>query len=129
MGGGLYGEHKTKTVFSESKFWHDLIENIKSPLDFLSEEVSEPEEMTDDDSDFSPLELKIKFTRWNFIQFTLIKLLFFLIQARGRRGAHTPEYTGIIRNGEIVKDVRNLRSYLFKSACFNSNWLITKKEH
>ena len=44
-------------------------------VDFHFEEVSEPEEMTDDDSDFSPGELK--FTPRKFIQFTLIKILNF----------------------------------------------------
>ena len=44
-------------------------------VDFHFGEVSEPEEMTDDDSDFSRSELKIEFTPRKFIQFTLIKLL------------------------------------------------------
>ena len=44
-------------------------------VDFIFEEVSEPEGMTDDDSDFSPLELKIEFIPRKFIQFTLMKLL------------------------------------------------------
>ena len=35
--------------------------------------------MTDDDSDFSPLELKIEFILRKFIQFTLIELLFSFI--------------------------------------------------
>ena len=48
-------------------------------VDFLFEEVSEPEEMTDDDSDFSPWELKLEFTPRKFIEFTLIKLLFSFI--------------------------------------------------
>ena len=47
-------------------------------VDFHFEEVSEPEEMTDDDSDFSPWELKIEFIPRKFIQFTLIELLFFI---------------------------------------------------
>ena len=41
--------------------------------------VSKPEEMTDDDSDFSPCELKIEFVPRKFLEFTLIKRLFFLI--------------------------------------------------
>ena len=43
---------------------------------FLFEQVSEPEEMTDDDSNLSLWELKIKVIPRKFIQFTFIKLLF-----------------------------------------------------
>ena len=55
-GGGLYDEHKTKTVFSDQNCglhpYDDDMDDVA--VDFLYEEVSEPEEMTDDDSDFSP---------------------------------------------------------------------------
>ena len=46
-------------------------------FDFLFEEVSEPEEMTDDDSNFSPSwELKIEFKPRKFIHFTLFEVFF-----------------------------------------------------
>ena len=113
--GGLSNEHKTKTVFSESKFWHDFWISEEGTIhpyydelddvavDFLFEEISEPEEMTDDDFDFSPWELKIEFIPRKFIQFTLIKFYpwfrggghtvnqQFPFQNWG--GAYTPEYT------------------------------------
>ena len=43
------------------------------------EEVSEPEEMTDDDSNFSPSDLKIEFVPRKLIPFTLIKLPIFFV--------------------------------------------------
>ena len=48
-------------------------------FDFLFEEGSELEEMTDDDSNFSPWELKIEFIPRKFIHFTLNFLLIFSI--------------------------------------------------
>ena len=58
-GGGLYDEHKTKTFFQNKNFGMITIHPFDDELDdvavdFHFEEVSEPEEMTDDDSDFSP---------------------------------------------------------------------------
>ena len=50
-GGGLYDEHKTKTVFFRNQKFGMILED--SAVDFF-EEVSEPKEMTDDDSTFSP---------------------------------------------------------------------------
>ena len=51
-GGGLYDEHKTKTVFFRIQNFGMTLDDVA--VDFLFEEVSEPEEMTDVDSDFSP---------------------------------------------------------------------------
>ena len=75
--GGAYTMNiKRRQFFSESKFWHDFRGCCSW---FLFEEVSEPEEMTDDDSTFSPWELKIEFISRKFIQLTLIELLFSFI--------------------------------------------------
>ena len=48
-------------------------------FDFLFEEDSELKEMTDDDSNSSPWELKIEFIPRKFIHFTLNSLLIFSI--------------------------------------------------
>ena len=47
-GGGLYDEHKTKTVFQNQNFGihpYDQLDDVA--VDFLFDEVSEPEDITD----------------------------------------------------------------------------------
>ena len=46
-------------------------------IHFIFEEVSEPEEITDEDTEFSPWDLKIEFIPRNLIQFTLTDLFLF----------------------------------------------------
>ena len=74
---GLYDEYKTKTVFFRNQNFCMTLDDVA--FDFLFEEDSELDEMTDDDSNFSPWELKVEFIPRKFIHFTLNFFLVFSI--------------------------------------------------
>ena len=125
---GAYTTNIKRRLFRNQSFFRNLFrKNFGMTLDrkrqrnlniYSDHVVSEPEEMTDDDSDFSPLELKIEFIPRKFIQFTLFELLFSFIFLDLGGGGLYDEHTvnqqfpfqnwggGLIRRGLICRNIR-----------------------